>query len=62
MTPNCDYSEEVEASCTSYLIALALEDSSMMDLKLKLICSLELVNKVPYGPLQYKFAHSYGTT
>ena len=55
--PNCDYSEEVEASCTSYLITLALEDSSLMDLKL-----FELVNKFPYQPLQYKIAHSYGAT
>ena len=38
--PKCDYSEEVEASCTSYLITLALEDSSLMDLKLKLIVVL----------------------
>ena len=30
----CDYSEEVEASCTSYLITLAFKDSSLMDLKL----------------------------
>ena len=37
LTPNCDYSEEVETSCTSYLITLAFEDSSLMDLKLKLI-------------------------
>ena len=37
---NCDYTEEVEASFTSFLITVALEDSSLMDLKLKLIVGL----------------------
>ena len=32
--------EEVEASCTSFLITIALEDSSLMDLKLKLTVPL----------------------
>ena len=39
---NCDYTEEVEASCISYLqlITVAIEDCSLMDLKLKVIVDL----------------------
>ena len=40
LTSNCDYLEEVEASCISYLITVALEDSNLMDLKQKLNVAL----------------------
>ena len=40
LTPNYDYTKEVEASRISYLITVVIKDCSLMDLKLKLIVAL----------------------
>ena len=57
-TCNCDYLEEAEATCISWLIILALEDSSVMDLKLK---RTNVVNKVTYQPLVCTILWNYVT-